>query len=154
MERKNGYVIIENWKKINRNFIGHNAKGWFMNGTDEYLFKSYLNELERYRELYYTLIIKKLGLKSPEIDLAKFKDQLGTIAKNYNPQHRESYTIVEVLSYASKYNLRDLPNEISNFCIEKKWNYSIKKVPIEIKDCLIEDTQRCLESVENIVNKR
>ncbi len=125
-----------------------------MNGTDEYLFKSYLNELERYRELYYTLIIKKLGLKSPEIDLAKFKDQLGTIAKNYNPQHRESYTIVEVLSYASKYNLRDLPNEISNFCIEKKWNYSIKKVPIEIKDCLIEDTQRCLESVENIVNKR
>lgn len=26
MERKNGYVIIENWKKINRNFIGHNAK--------------------------------------------------------------------------------------------------------------------------------
>lgn len=59
MERKNGYVIIEDWKKINRKFIGNGANGWFTNGIEEYLFKTYKEEMERYKEIYYALIIKK-----------------------------------------------------------------------------------------------
>lgn len=70
MERQNGYLIIDDYKKIRRKTTGADAKGWFTNGIEEYVFKMGLTELERYKELYYALIIKELGLESPENDLA------------------------------------------------------------------------------------
>lgn len=128
MERKNGYIVIDDWKKIKRKINGEFAKGWFTDGINEYIYKMGLTELERYKELFYALIIRELGLKSPENDLAKRKNSLGIISKNYNPKHNESYMLEEILPNNQKYNLRDLPNEIAKFCIQKDWKYSLENI--------------------------
>ena len=70
MERKNAYLIIDNYKKIKRKINGDFAKDWFTDGIYEYVYKMGLTELERYKELFYALIIKELGLESTENDLA------------------------------------------------------------------------------------
>lgn len=128
MKRENSYLIIDDLKRKRRKVYGAYTNGWYSDGIDDYMFKTNLSELERYKELYYSLIIRKLDLQSSEIDLAKRNNVLGIISKNYNPNHNEAFTIEEILPDNQKYNLRDLPNEISKFCIHKNWNYSMETI--------------------------
>ena len=136
MRRVNGYYSLENMKKIDKKSTGFFSVGWYTDGTDEYLFKRE-EELNAYRELFYSRVLKQLGLLVAEYDLAILDNQKGIISKNYNIEHNPSFTIEEIfdeicfkktinrLRYEKeKYNLENLPSAIKEFCREKKWFYN------------------------------
>ena len=85
IENKNNFLQNQqkNSEKIDKKSTGFFSVGWYTDGTDEYLFKRE-EELNAYRELFYSRVLKQLGLLVAEYDLAILDNQKGIISKNYN----------------------------------------------------------------------
>lgn len=128
MERINGYLVVDDFQQISRKPLGYFAEEWITDGKEEYLFKNYPAQSDRYREMFFSYILKELGLKVAEYDLARRKEIYGVISKNYNPSHFETYTIKEIIKIKRDYNLNDLTNVIINFCNEENWGYCVSGI--------------------------
>ena len=86
MELINGYLQIGDFKRLDKKIEKSMfAKYWLTDGEKEYLFKK-LNSVLAYKELFYSQIIKELGLPSVKNDLAVRGNQFGVISENYNPK--------------------------------------------------------------------
>ena len=138
MKRINGYLQIGDFKKIDKKIEKSMfAKFWLTDGKKEYLFKK-LNILLAYKELFYSQIIKELGLSSVKNDLAVRGKQFGIISENYNPNNYPVFSINKIvndywddliekiekdqlfelsptISYEHDYNLENLPNILKWF---------------------------------------
>lgn len=131
MKRENGYLLIDDLTFIKESRIGASSIGWYTDGKEEYLFKSE-ERIESYREIFYPLIIQELGLKTVENDLAKNKNHLGIISKNYNSNHDKEFLLSEIYftyyqknSWDSKYfSLEKIEEIIKYFAYEKKIEYA------------------------------
>lgn len=147
MERLNGYLNIGNFKQTKKAIEPSNyATAWYENKRIEYLFKIE-NKYVAYRELFYALIIRYLNLQSVNNDLAVRGKNFGIISENYNPNHKQVYSIKEILyaywdakieeiertgnyileddiSYEHDYNLKRLPEIIKWFFASKNLEYT------------------------------
>ena len=85
MERKDGYIVLDNYKNVEH--IVNESTGrniYFFNiDNNSYVFKP---TKYRYNELFAYVCSKELGLESIEYDLAIYKGFKGVISKNYKKE--------------------------------------------------------------------
>lgn len=133
MKREKGYLILDGLEKLDRPCKGKNYlyKQWILEDGIEKFFKEE-NELAAYKELLYSIIIRKLKRKSASYDLAKFGDKFGVITPNFNSENYPIYSIEEILKWYVKdeakqkemYNFEDLKMIIPCFLKSLKQEYS------------------------------
>ena len=122
MERINGYRNIGDFKKLNRKIVPSlYAKAWYTDGEYEYLFKI-VNSYIAYKELFYSIYMRKINFPTIEIDLAVLGNKFGIIAKNYNSNHLPCYAIEEILDEYWKEKIRKI-NEEKRFDLIPTINY-------------------------------
>ena len=83
MERKNGFLIIDDYKKLPSDDCisrGVYASCW-LEDKDIYLFKHYGTLLSCYRELIYSFFATKIGILNVGYDLASYRGKKGVITK-------------------------------------------------------------------------
>lgn len=102
MERKNGFLIVDDYKKLPNDACisrGVYANCWLEN-QDTYLFKSYAKSLDCYREVVYSRIATKIGIPNVGYDLASYKGNLGVITKKCT--NEVPISMEEILAFVEK----------------------------------------------------
>lgn len=116
MKRINGYRIIDDFQKINdltiNHLSGYFCVGWYTDGFTKYLFKNE-DTLMSYRELFYSIILKKLNMSVVENDLAKREKQTGIISKDYKTDKLSIKSISKII------------NDYDEHCDLKEWPYYV-----------------------------
>ncbi len=117
MERKKGYLIIDDLQKLEINVedIGGSCEGWYTDGEKKYLFKLEEN-IMAYNELFYSILLRKIGLKTVEYDLAMKGKQKGVITTNYKTNPCPSFTV------------EDIFKECIPFQDERRYSYYLEKI--------------------------
>lgn len=133
MERENGYLVIDDLKKLEIDVedIGGFCEGWYTDGEKEYLFKLE-KDLMAYSELFYSILLRKIGLKSVEYDLAIKDKEKGVITTNYRTNECASYTIFDIFKECISYKdeqrysfyLEKIVETIYEFCKKHHIQYA------------------------------
>ena len=136
MKRLNGYRDISDFKIINKP-IGDSmfAKFWLSDSNSLFLFKQE-NEYLAYKEIFYSLLVRKLKINSVTYDLASYNNKFGVISKNYCKGNK-SFSVTQVLNdywddvieIINKYHNYSLVNNITfEYC------FNVLKLPKLIFD--------------------
>lgn len=117
MERKKGYLAIDDLQKLEINVedIGGSCEGWYTDGEKEYLFKLEEN-IMAYNELFYSILLRKIGLKTVEYDLAIKGKQKGVITTSYKTNPCPSFTVADIFK------------ECIPFQDERRYSYYLEKI--------------------------
>lgn len=106
MERKNGYIILNNYKIIQEKSdwnLGSIYEWLFLNDS-EYMFKME-KEKDALRELFWSYILEILKVNHVSYDLANYDGINGVISKTYNPDNK-IITMSEIINaYIKHFNL-------------------------------------------------
>lgn len=124
MKREYGYRIIDNYKKIRREFYGDYCVGWYEDNNILYLFKEE-DVLMSYRELFYPFVLKKLKMSSVKNDLAKRVKCRGIISENYTTDKQNIRNMLNIVEdyYDNNYELEEWPDYLKWF---KRWSSMVR----------------------------
>ena len=113
MVRIGGYKIVTDYNYVGKTKAGKYSKAIITDGENNYIFKE-LQDIEAYRELYYSKILKCLGLPTVEYDLAMRHGIFGVITTFIKHDLNNNHSIKEMLEvYYNETNNSDM------YCLEK-----------------------------------
>lgn len=102
MERDQyGYIILNDFDKVELNIKGRKQKFWLQKGDKKYLFKQGASNYEIWAELIAEEIGKQCGLNMAHYDLGIYHNQLGLISESFLKSNEKIYS-GDVLIKASK----------------------------------------------------
>lgn len=96
MERKNGYLILDDLKQIEKEKSGHHICFWFSDKEQEYFFKV-VNQKAQLKELFYSTLLLENGYDAAKCDLATFQNQQGIVSPTLNPNNFPSFTLEKII---------------------------------------------------------
>jgi len=118
MERKNGYLILDNEKIVRK--IPRNTTGFvfeFLIHGEEHYFKP-CEEAHALLEVFCSYVANRIEIPSVFYDIAIYQNQLGVLSKTYNPNHEKEISIRDLLvSYYINVIVEDedLLKDVSDF---------------------------------------
>lgn len=113
MKRLGGYKIVTGYSYIGKPKAGMYSKAIITDGKNNYIFKE-LQDIEAYRELYYSKILKCLELPTVEYDLAMRCGLFGVITPFFEHDLNNNHSLKEMLDlYYKDTNNSDM------YCLEK-----------------------------------
>lgn len=129
---KKGYLDINDYKIINRQKTGHSPNLWLIHDRQEYFFKS-IEQLKRYKELFYSTLLYNNKINTVSYDLAIFQNDLGVISPKYYTGTGKCVTLGHIIDFYQKnhycyssnlYNVRKIREILKWLCLKFGFNYS------------------------------
>jgi len=115
MKRENGYIVLEQARKISR--IGsHDVYFAYVDGNMYYFKKG--TAVENYTNVFCSLLANHLDIPSVSYDLAKYKKVCGTISEDFNPNQSDVYYLHDILK---KYYTEVVKKYSRLFSLEKNF---------------------------------
>ena len=104
MERRNGFLLLKNYKLLDKEvnqgcsyFYNTSFLQWMEIENEEYLFKSGITPYVNFSELLGEQIALSVDIPTVHYDLAKYKGKFGVISNNYNPDHKKEVLLSYIL---------------------------------------------------------
>lgn len=162
MERRNGFLIVDDYKKLPDDECvkrGRHVECWLEN-KEVYLFKSYPDVLSCYKEVVFSRFATKIGIPNVGYDLASRYGKLGVITKKCTEEVPTSIKKL-ILEYIKIHNLdirKNYPKLLNITSIEKilKEKYKEKKnfsIQDNHKDLIIKYISQFLLANGDITDK-
>lgn len=129
MERLGGYKVVEDYKFEGKPKAGTYCKAIISDGNIRYIFKRG-EEIQAYRELFYSRILKQLKLPTVEYDLAVRNNTYGVISPYFEHDEKENYSFTKILeSYTDMtgdkniYSVEEIKPILTWYFTIKGWEY-------------------------------
>lgn len=131
MERINGYLVLDDLKKIEKEKSGHHVSEWFSDGEKEHFFKV-VDKTAQLKELFYSTLLLENNYEAANYDLAIYKGQQGIISENLNPKNLPSFTIKTIIDHylntdkyknQKLYNIEKLNEILTRLAYEENRDY-------------------------------
>ncbi len=100
MERKNGFLQIKEYELIRncqREIDGKYCVAWINVDGLEFLYKEYQNINTCYKEVFWSYVLKELGIPNVGYDLASDQGKYGVITKNAHQDGQKTKTLLELI---------------------------------------------------------
>ncbi len=127
MDRINGYRIIDDYKYLTQTEGNRHTVLKLTDGKIDHFFKM-VDLAERYKELFFSMLLNERGVDTVQIDFAKYNGQFGIVSPSYNLNKEvkplseiiEQYKNLEMYENKKVFNVKTVNEILYLFSIQEK----------------------------------